>query len=141
MDRLTSSPYISNIYGFCANTNFVEYANGGDLRDFLYSHTDLNSTESLKIALDVMTGMADLHNSEKEGVAAIAHTDISQYQWLRRADGIFQLVNFDFNSLCAVDMNLIDAIIHTFVPLYRMISIDVDSSHGIKKRTNHVPLP
>ena len=37
MERLTSSKYILNIYGFCGNSGLFEFAKGGSLEDNVYS--------------------------------------------------------------------------------------------------------
>ena len=83
-ERLTSSPYVANIYSFCGNTGVFDYADEGDI-DALIWNDDENGDEyalpklqKLELALQVARGIAASHNFSKEGRASLAHTDISR---------------------------------------------------------------
>lgn len=60
MERLTSSPHVINIYGFCGHSVVTEYADGkrlGSLADKQKHHPEI----LLQIALDIANGMNDIH--------------------------------------------------------------------------------
>jgi serine/threonine protein kinase len=59
MERLTFSPYIVNMYGFCGLTVVTEYA-PYELSEVALR---LNSTERLDMARKVAQGVADIHHS------------------------------------------------------------------------------
>jgi serine/threonine protein kinase len=82
MERLTSSRYILDIYAFCGNSGLFEFASGGSLTDNAYYSIDAAWTpkETLIVAHQVASGIDAVHHFEKDGVPAIAHTDISPDQ-------------------------------------------------------------
>jgi len=84
MEHLTSSPNVISIYGFCGNSGIFEFASGGSLEDAIWysNEPEWNSTEKLIVAYQMASGLADLHNIDKEGVASIAHTDITPSQFV-----------------------------------------------------------
>jgi serine/threonine protein kinase len=98
MERLTSSPHVVNIYGFCGNSGLFEFAGGGDISNAIWpKHEDepvLTRLEKLEIATQAAMGLAALHNFNKEGQASIAHTDITPGQYVF-VDGIFKLNDFN----------------------------------------------
>jgi len=95
MERLTKSPHVVSIYGFCGNTVMTEFA-GTTLDDYVYENGSITSkydvnrpTGKLELALDVMRGLEALHEND------IVHADIQTKQFLiDPADGV--KVN-DFN--------------------------------------------
>ena len=88
-----------DIYGFCGNSGIFEYADGGSLDDSIFFGDDGDKwtpSERLVVAYQVATGLADFHNWEKEGVPAIAHTDITTSQFVYVASaGIYKLNDFN----------------------------------------------
>lgn len=84
MEHLSSSPNVVSIYGFCGNSGIFEFASGGSLEDAIWysDEPEWNSTEKLIVAYQVASGLADLHNSDKEGVTSISHTDITPSQFV-----------------------------------------------------------
>lgn len=95
-ERLTWSPNIINIYGFCGNSGVYEFAPGGDIEDVLFNSDAVqwNSTERLTVAFQVASAIADTHDSERDGIPAIAHTDITTAQFVH-LDGIYKLNDFN----------------------------------------------
>lgn len=62
-----------------------EYASGGDIEqmiDFDTAKVDWNSTERLVVAYQVAASIADAHDSERNGVTTLAHTDITTGQFV-----------------------------------------------------------
>jgi serine/threonine protein kinase len=98
MERLTSSEWVMEIYSFCGNSGMFEFADGGSIEDSIFysKGNKWNSTERLVVAYQVASGLADLHNFEKEGRASIAHTDVttSQFVYVGEA-GIYKLNDFN----------------------------------------------
>lgn len=104
MERLTSSNFIMDIYASCGNSGLFEYADGGSLYDSIgynyYEKSDeqkpWTSKEKLVIAYQAATGIADLHNFAKEGVPAVAHTDIGSSQFVYVEEvGVYKLNDFN----------------------------------------------
>lgn len=98
MEQLSSSRWIMDIYGFCGNSGVFEYADGGDLDDSLFSDDgeEWSGAEKLVVAYQVASGIADMHNSHKEGVPAIVHADITPAQFVHVSSvGIYKLNDFN----------------------------------------------
>jgi len=106
MERLSSSKFVVDIYGFCGNSGVFEHTNRGGLDDLIWSRKGklLKPVEKLVIALDAARGLADTHNVDMEGQASIAHTDISPGQFLL-IDGVFKLNDFNRARFMRWDTN------------------------------------
>ena len=93
-EQLTASPYIADIYGYCAQSALVDYSNGQDL-DYIFDQK-INPTkdELFQIAHDVAQSVADAHHFNKEGRATIVHMDIKPDQWIL-LDGRYKLNDFN----------------------------------------------
>ena len=118
MERLTSSPYIVDTYGFCGFNTFVEnmrYEVEDEIHSQLrrdevqklfqtaswkYPLNNLTSVEKLDVALVVAKSLAAIHGY-KGGV--IIHADTHPVQWLRNARGEIKLN--DFNNALILDWN------------------------------------
>eukprot|EP00537_Pseudo-nitzschia_pungens_P003235 CAMPEP_0172359682 /NCGR_PEP_ID=MMETSP1060-20121228/3873_1 /TAXON_ID=37318 /ORGANISM="Pseudo-nitzschia pungens, Strain cf. cingulata" /LENGTH=379 /DNA_ID=CAMNT_0013081459 /DNA_START=369 /DNA_END=1508 /DNA_ORIENTATION=- len=105
MERLSSSTFIMDIYAACGNSGLFEYAAGGSLEDsvFFNYHRKGNleqapwtPQEKLVVAYQTASGVADLHNFAKEGVPAVAHTDVGtpQYVYVEEAE-VYKLNDFN----------------------------------------------
>eukprot|EP00978_Attheya_sp_CCMP212_P008458 scaffold19863_cov52-Attheya_sp.AAC.4 len=98
MERLTESPHILDIYGFCGNSGLFQFSDGGDMYDAIWSENkdkkNLTKLDRLHLASQVSIGVADMHNVDKEGQASIAHTDITPTQFLL-IDGFYKLNDFN----------------------------------------------
>jgi hypothetical protein len=93
MERLTFSPYVVDIYGYCGNSGMFEYSPGGDVYNAI-TMSRIAMVKKLEIAVQVAKGLADLHTFEDDGVASIAHTDFGPNQ-IVKVDGIFKLNDFN----------------------------------------------
>lgn len=89
MERLTASPHIIDIYGFCAMTVIQEYA-GGQLHEL-----KLNDTEKLDLAVGLARGIQHIHHIDDSKEPAMAHNDINLANILVTEDG--RTVLNDFN--------------------------------------------
>ena len=102
-ERLSKSPYVVDIYAYCANTAVFEYGKGGDIDGILwdwdeeeekYRVNDIPSIEMLDLAYQVARAIADMHDVEDDGYASIAHTDITPSQFIF-IDGHWKLNDFN----------------------------------------------
>jgi hypothetical protein len=123
-ERLTTSPSIVSMYGYCGNSGFYEYSSDGTLGDRLAEHImavmesenkisigrgsgddstarQLGPDEKLRIAHQVSLSLADLHDvdamRDKTGKitsSAIVHTDIKPDQYIH-FDGLYKLNDFN----------------------------------------------
>lgn len=91
-EQLSASPYVADIFGYCANSALYDYSPGGDLfdvRDSNFSKNDL-----LIVAHDLAASIADAHHYDSKGRATIAHADIKPNQFLN-INGKYQLSDFN----------------------------------------------
>jgi len=111
MERLTSSPYITSIFGFCGTSQLTEYSEGGNIHDRVKEARmkdrgerpkDLNvfgdSKNKLKIAIQVISAVADLHTFEKDGITSIVHQDVCCHQIIY-VNGVYKLGDFHLSTL------------------------------------------
>mmetsp|Transcript_22108 Transcript_22108/g.33779 ORF Transcript_22108/g.33779 Transcript_22108/m.33779 type:complete len:348 (-) Transcript_22108:633-1676(-) len=94
LERLTSSPFTVNTFGYCGNSGLFEYGHEGDIENYIWDRTQLRTPlETLQVAVQVANGVADTHTFDGE-YASIAHTDITPSQFIR-IDGVFKLNDFN----------------------------------------------
>jgi serine/threonine protein kinase len=81
MGQTTASPYVLNMYSYCAFSNLVESA-PSTLEDWIDRRKDTTkSDELLNLAYQVAQGVADMHLFHN-GMATVAHIDIKPSQFL-----------------------------------------------------------
>lgn len=96
-ERLTSSPRVANIYGYCANTAIFDFAAGGNLESAIEKrYSSWTTSQKLILAHQVSSAIADVHNFDKEGVASVSHTDIAPDQFISVSGKEIYILN-DFN--------------------------------------------
>lgn len=74
MERLTSSKRVMDIYSFCGNSVFMEYAGGprlGTMAD------KARGAAKIRLARDIAEGIADVHSIDGEDIATLTHFDIN----------------------------------------------------------------
>lgn len=76
MERLTSSPHVINVFGFCGHSVMTEYADGSRLGE-LADKSKKKPLARLKIARDIAMGLADVHGIDGDGNATFVHLDIN----------------------------------------------------------------
>jgi Protein tyrosine and serine/threonine kinase len=103
MERLTWSQHIVDIYSYCGNSVLTEYV-GSDMHKVLYHAEDdktpvskeqkspRSDRETLRLALDVVQGVADLHQVPG---GPIVHADIADKQFLVDDQGRVKLNDFN----------------------------------------------
>jgi hypothetical protein len=76
MERLTASPHVINIFGFCGHSVVTEYADGSRVGE-LADKAKKNPLERLRIARDIAHGLADVHGIDGDGNATFVHLDVN----------------------------------------------------------------
>lgn len=76
MERLTSSPHVINIYGFCGQSVITEHADRTPLGS-LADKSKKKPLKRLEIARDIASGLADVHGMDGDGNATFVHLDIN----------------------------------------------------------------
>lgn len=76
MERLTSSPHVINVYGFCGHSVITEFADQPRLGT-LADKAKKKPLQRLKIARDIANGLADVHGIDGDGNATFVHLDIN----------------------------------------------------------------
>lgn len=89
MEKLTASPHIVDIFGFCGETSLIEWSDGGDLGVVAMDERDnLSQIDKLRIGHQVALAVAEMH------ALPIAHTDITLWQFLK-IKGVYKLNDFN----------------------------------------------
>ena len=76
MEKLTPSPHIINIYGFCGRSVITEYADGPRLGT-LADKSKKYPLRRLEIARDIASALSDVHNIDEEDRVTFVHFDIN----------------------------------------------------------------
>jgi serine/threonine protein kinase len=76
MERLTSSPHVINIFGFCGHSVMTEYADGKRLGE-LADKSKKAPLKRLEIARDIANGLADVHGIDGDGNTTFVHLDVN----------------------------------------------------------------
>jgi hypothetical protein len=76
MERLTSSPHVINVFGFCGHSVLTEYADVSRVGE-LADKAKKKPLARLKIASDIANGLADVHGIDGDGDATFVHLDVN----------------------------------------------------------------
>lgn len=76
MERLTSSPHVINVFGFCGHSVMTEFADGSRVGE-LADKSKKTPRARLKIARDIANGLADVHGIDGDGNTTFVHLDIN----------------------------------------------------------------
>jgi tRNA A-37 threonylcarbamoyl transferase component Bud32 len=96
MTKLTSSPYVMGIYGYCGLSQVVEYGPNGNIHDLVKVAREtekdkLSSLQKLKICVQIATAVADMHSID------VVHNDLCCHQYIL-VDGVYKLSDYDFSD-------------------------------------------
>jgi hypothetical protein len=94
MEQLTASPYVADVYGYCANSALVDYSSHADLYSIFKRGNNPTKDERFNIALDTASTVADMHHFNWDGRATMVHMDIKPAQWIL-IDGMYKLNDFN----------------------------------------------
>ena len=106
MERLTKSPYVLTSYGFCGLSQVNECGEAGSAYDLIErfrgrgNHTPLvmSPLDKLRVGIQIVTALADLHGFEDDGVASVTHNDLESDQFIL-VDGVYKLNDFHLAHL------------------------------------------
>lgn len=76
LERLTASPHVINVFGFCGHSVITEYADGKRLGE-LADKMKRVPLARLQIARDIANGLADVHGIDGDDNATFVHFDIN----------------------------------------------------------------
>lgn len=76
MERLTSSPHVINVFGFCGHSVLTEYADGSRVGE-LADKSKKKPLVRLTIARDIARGLSDVHGIDGDGNATFVHLDVN----------------------------------------------------------------
>ena len=76
MERLTSSPHVIDIYGYCGHSVVTEFADGPRLGT-LADKSKKRPLKRLEIARDIALGLADVHGIDGDDNSTFVHLDIN----------------------------------------------------------------
>jgi serine/threonine protein kinase len=74
MERLTSSSHVLDIYSYCGNSVFMEFADGPRFIDVA---DEARGAAKLQLARDIAEGIADVHSIDGDDYATLTHFDIN----------------------------------------------------------------
>lgn len=106
-ERLTSSPHVINIYGFCGTSALNQFADGGMFAStFRHMYSDggnYTDRELLVLARDAALGLADIHDIDGRGnVTSIVHHDLRAENFLT-SNGTIMISDFNNGQLLRWD--------------------------------------
>ena len=100
MERLTKSPHILDIHGYCGFALILPFVSGGTLGSVLQKWRDgeihLDSRTRLEYALNITRALRDLHDVHGDVVPSVIHGDLNELQYLFDESG--RLLLGDFNK-------------------------------------------
>ena len=94
----SSSPFIVNMYGYCAASALYDFADGGQLDTNVQNDGPPPRHELLRLSHRIAASVADLHHLDESGRPTIAHADIHGEQWVK-VHGEYQLTDFNLAKL------------------------------------------
>lgn len=103
MERLQASPYVLDIYGYCGLSQVIELGDsGGNIHDLikttrLKGSDSLSSVDKLRIAYQLVSGVADMHTFETDGLVSLVHNDICCHQFIL-SHGVYKLNDFHLSQ-------------------------------------------
>lgn len=99
MERLTSSPYIANEYGFCGQSVLTEFATNSG-RD-LIKNKKLKTWQRVQIAHDLAASLADMHSIDYPNAtnATFTHNDINIANTIQGEHGRIKFNDFNIGVL------------------------------------------
>lgn len=101
MERLTSSPYVVDVFGFCGNSGLFEFSDEGNLSDRV-DEGDIPKLDKLKLAHRAAAALADAHMLDDEGRATLAHADLAIRQYVS-IGGEYKLNDFNKSHFLKVN--------------------------------------
>jgi hypothetical protein len=109
MERLTKSHYVENIYSSCGMSQLLDLGEEGGIVELVRAsrkagHDTMDPTDKLKILIQIVSSIADLHSFEDDGIVSVTHNDICCHQFIL-IDGIYKLNDFHLATMSKKDDN------------------------------------
>jgi serine/threonine protein kinase len=106
-ERLTASPHVIDIYGYCGASALNEYADGGMFaKTFRHHYSDKKTytdDELLVFARDAALSLADIHDLDGRGnVTSFVHHDLRAENFLM-SNGVLKISDFNNGQLLRWD--------------------------------------
>ena len=140
MERLTSSPYIMNMYAHCGMTVATDFAS----KTVSDVANKLNSTQKLTLAIQATQGLADLHAVGSLGRSALVHNDINLANLMVSEDGRPVLNDFNIAILLTKNKDTGETcpfVAHFPNPQWRAPEEQVENTESPDEAPNGVALP
>lgn len=105
LERLTASPHVIDIYGYCGVTALNEFADGGVFRKmFMQNHQNISDEQRLVYAKDAALALADIHEIDGPGnMTSMVHHDFSVKNFLA-VNGKLKISDFNDGQLLRWDL-------------------------------------
>jgi serine/threonine protein kinase len=100
MERTTKSQFIPNVYGYCSLAVQMDYMPEGNMHQYIKASrlaggSSLAPVDKLRLAIHVVTSVADLHTIDNTAMPSVFHNDLCCHQYLFQ-NGIFKLNDFNY---------------------------------------------
>jgi len=95
MERLSSSPFVLNIFGNCGVSQIIELGQSSlhDLIKIARLYGDkMSSADKLRVSFQLASGIADVHSIDGD-VPSLAHNDLDGGQIIL-VDGVYKVSDF-----------------------------------------------
>jgi serine/threonine protein kinase len=105
-ERLTSSPHVIDIYGFCGVSALNEYADGGSFALYFRNHRrNITNAQLLDFAQSAALGLADIHEIDgRENITSFVHHDLRAENFLM-TNGTIKISDFNNGQLLRWDFS------------------------------------
>jgi serine/threonine protein kinase len=105
MERLSSLPFILDMYGNCGVAQLTELSRGGNLHDLIkiarLTGSQMSPDNKLRIGYQVATAVGDLHSFDG-GMPSFTHNDLCCHQFVL-IDAVYKLNDFHLASALSKD--------------------------------------
>jgi hypothetical protein len=100
MERTTKSQFIPNVYGYCSLAVQMDLMPEGNMHQYIKASrlaggSTLPPVDKLRLAIHVVTSVADLHTIDNTSMPSVFHNDLCCHQYLFQ-NGIFKLNDFNY---------------------------------------------
>ena len=100
LERMSSSPFIPDIHGYCSLAVMMDFMPEGSMHDYikgarLAGGSTLSPVDRLKIVIQIAGSVAALHSIDNTEQPSFFHNDLCCHQYLFQ-DGIFKLNDFNY---------------------------------------------
>ena len=100
LERMTSSPFIPDIHGYCSLAVMMDFMPEGAMHDYikgarLAGGSTLSPVDRLRVSIHIAGSVAALHSIDNTQQPSFFHNDLCCHQYLFQ-DGIFKLNDFNY---------------------------------------------